>query len=529
MPAFLDDLLEKPSLLRALRLGLVLSWGSLIRPEGFLLLLTLPAALVYERRWKDLAAVYAAPLVCWTLFAWRWLKASQEVLHTEYGGDLAMLLFYWLRHPAELVSFSVKLLSVLMVNTLTGLRSASEPAALAAGAGLLAVGLWAMATGFQRLWKEKRLHRGMLISMVLFYASYFMVHVFWHVAVPRYCVVLLPIVLVLMVPGFTVWLSRSRHPRALISVAASLFILSYGWRNGYGLYQSLWVPQPMYGPPWRSLEWLDRHTPESSGVLSTVAPSVMLYANRPAITLMTAANGEDFLFLLTQKHLDYVLDRKVKALTSGIASDDDPTKTWDRIRRWLALYPRRFVVIFEDPVEKVTIYRVVPEPEFVAAYEKYREAIADFQGNREAQAIEKLRQSLRLFPSLGSAHNAMGVTYYLPHQDAKGAKNAFLKAIQAMPDSSITMLNLAALYHAEGQSEKSLAYVALGFQVSAANEDQTAFIQRLRAMQDRRDIELPDNFLAHFEIIGADMSLTHLFANNQRLVQENDPAGCFFF
>ncbi len=40
---------------------------------------------------------------------------------------------------------------------------------------------------------------------------------------------------------------------------------------------------------------------------------------------MSASNGEDFLSLLMKKHLDYILDRPVKALNVDVPdSPDDP-------------------------------------------------------------------------------------------------------------------------------------------------------------------------------------------------------------
>jgi Tfp pilus assembly protein PilF len=70
----------------------------------------------------------------------------------------------------------------------------------------------------------------------------------------------------------------------------------------------------------------------------------------------------------------------------------------------------------------------------------------------------------------------------MKRNDFKNAERAFLKSIEQMPDSPSAMVNLASLYRLEGQTQRSNLYIRRALDVSAANGDQEALKERLRAL-----------------------------------------------
>src|SRR5262249_36167709 len=160
-------------------------------------------------------------------------------------------------------------------------------------------------------------------------------------------------------------------------------------------------------------------------------------------------NGEDFFSLLMKLHLNYLVDRPVRAVSPDVAESENPNNTWQHIRRWIRLYPDPFTPVFIDPQEKITIYQVESEPRFSQSYSDYRTAVQELQTGRTEEVVGHLKEALTVYPRLGSATNALGIIYMSTHR-LEEAERAFLKTIEFLPDSPLAMLNLSVLYHAQG-------------------------------------------------------------------------------
>jgi len=489
----LDELLRKPSSIKAWGLGFVVTWGSLIRPEGIFLLFGITTALAIAKSWKFLGRFLVAPCLGWFFFILHGMHGMHSS-ETEYGGDLSALLTYWPHHVKELIQFLGHMIIVLCVNTVLAIRvPEGEWTTGAAALGALFC-LWLARVGFTGIWNERRVSRHLLLGLLIFLGCYFAVHVLWHIAIPRYCVVLLPFMLIFIFFGVERLAVPSMARKIIKGLLISIFFVSYLYRDVSALHQSLWAPNPLNAPPWRSVEWIRQNTPASAHILSPIAPNIVLYAQRPALSLIKADNAEDFLFILVHMHLTYIVDRPVRALSPVDAGAEDPNKKWECIRRWMALSPKRYPILFSDPHEKITIYGVSPESGFIHAYENYLTSVKALQEGDLNGAMQILKKSVIDFPNLGTTHNALGVTHYLAHENLKEAERVFLHAIVILPDYPVAMLNLACLYHAMGQTEKSLLYVNRGLIASQANGQEAEFIQRVRMTHEQNEIDLPPNF-----------------------------------
>ena len=84
--------------------------------------------------------------------------------------------------------------------------------------------------------------------------------------------------------------------------------------------------------------------------------------------------------------------------------------------------------------------------------------------------------------------------YYLSRKNLPESEKELLKAVAILPDYPVARLNLAALYHLEGNAEKSLDCLRKALAVSVANGEREQFLQRVRMTREQQEIEVPENF-----------------------------------
>jgi hypothetical protein len=336
-------------------------------------------------------------------------------------------------------------------------------------------------TGFRNVWKEFPAHHTDLLGIALFLPLYCSVHFFWHIASTRYAIPILPILLIFGIRGVHAWLEPFERHKMWTGVTFALLLATYGIKNAEAIHDSFFTPDPGNLPPRESLNWLKDHTAPHAKVLSIIAPSVELFANRSCLTGVKAFNADMFLFDIQRAGLSYVVDRNVNALTSGVGDTEDINAIWNQIRVWLASYPGRFRRVYGNETEQTTIYEVTASPGYLQAYDAYCSASRAYLSGHEEEAFVWLKKSQALDPTLGTAANLLGGLYMRRH-DFPQAEAAFLKSVQLLPDSPSARVNLASLYRLAGRTALSDDYGRQALQISIANGDEKEFTVRLQSL-----------------------------------------------
>jgi tetratricopeptide (TPR) repeat protein len=289
-------------------------------------------------------------------------------------------------------------------------------------------------------------------------------------------------VLILLVKGVTDASVIIGERKLWAGAVFSFFFICYLATNGLAIHESLWARDPMKRPPWRSLKWMEKNTDSDSGIFSLIAPSIALYTERYATSDFRASNVEEFKYYLLKRNIDYILDRRVVALTPAVGATENHNLTWIRIRRWINSRPDEFELVFRDPVEETSIYKITKKHEFIAAYKKYISAAHAYEARHFTDAFQSTLEALAMYPNLGSATNLLGVLY-MRKNDLLRAEQLFLRTHELRPNSYRTLFNLSTLYHMNGQQDRSLAYIKKGLSVSRANGEEEWFFKNFKEFQ----------------------------------------------
>jgi tetratricopeptide (TPR) repeat protein len=269
-------------------------------------------------------------------------------------------------------------------------------------------------------------------------------------------------------------------------VAFSLLLVPYLYKNGLAVHEALVAPNPMKSPPWRSLAWLNQHTPSDVQVLSDIATNVELYTDRQAVVEVSATSSEMFLYRLIQDHLEYIVYRQLSFVSPGVVGADDPNLVWNQMAEWFTRHADRFPLVFADAAEQTGVFHVAPEPGFSDAFEKIKEATQAYQADRLDDALQLAQQSIAIDPKVGEAFNLLGAIY-LRQNNRPDAERAWLRATQLLPDSPNAMVNLATLYQMRGQTERVSEYLRRAKEIADRNGLQVIFQSNMDDLQRQWD------------------------------------------
>ncbi len=478
----LSRLLEKPSASSAMMLGFVLGWGSLVRPEGILLVISVLAALLLAHYRKDLLLVMMVPLLGWLLFVLFWFQ-SQRTLGSEFGKDLRALVAYWIENFVPGIAFSVNLPKVFLFDTWWALRFVPMFVANLFTVAFMLVSSVAALIGFRALWRDRSANQITLSAVGLFCVSYFLIHVFWHVALPRYFIPLFPFVLIIVIRGASkIRFFSDRHHGWVMTLTLFVLFCTYAYENGYGIYQALVVRQPMNAPPWRSIEWIKQHVGVDAKITSNIEPSIELYAGRHAVHGINATNADLYFYLLMKFDVDYVVYRQLDTVTPGVGNTVDPNIMLARKIRWFRMYPERFKTVFFDAHERTRVCQIGDDADYRKAFEKFIDAVRKFDTGRYEDAFDSVNAALAIEPKLGCAQNLLGALMLI-RGDSINAERAFLKAADDLPDSPNSQLNLATLFYKQGKVERSEACLEKVLQVAKANGEEAEFMRTIKTLR----------------------------------------------
>jgi tetratricopeptide (TPR) repeat protein len=466
-------LLKTPTRVKAAAFGVLVGWASLMRLEGVLVLISLTAALFFYGRKRVFPGTVIASLFAWVLVALAWTQL-RDLARVEYAGELASLARYWKHNPGEILIFTNEMVRVF-INTFTA-HTFSVGGTLTF---LFTACTLAAAYGARNLWSQQVDIRPELAAIGLLTALYVPTYLFWHLIVPRYYLPLLPFALALFVHGLTRLSQDVTRRKAWSAALFALLFINYVPANGIAVHEAIWSRDPMKRPPWHTFEWIRENTPGNARFLSMMAPSIALYTDRFSTSVITPArNVEELRFNLLKRNLNYLVDRKVNALTPGVGKTENPNLTWKRLRLWIKAHPDEFERVFVDQKERVTIYAVKPNDRFIDAYEKYIAAVRAYQAGDMSTAFTLTNTSITLYPNLGAALNLLGVLY-IAREDPENAEHFLMRALEQRPHSIFIRFNLATLCHMKKQDTRALDYLHEGLRVSQAAGEEERFLANL--------------------------------------------------
>lgn len=473
----LHRLLHKRSLRYGAALGALIGWAALVRPEGVVLLAAILLSLLAGAQLSKRSLLgIAAPVMAWGAVLMYWFR-GRHLKRFDYAGDLGALSHYWMQHGHAGLQAIVKFSYLLFENMLLAVKFGDTPLMTATANTFLICALALTVAGFWRLWTRRPATRVQLLSMALFTAFYAGIHLFWHVALPRYGLPMLPIVFILIAGG---WRTLAKRPPTFAWVAVPV-LLSYAWGNSRALWETYHAPNPSNGPPWHALEWIRQDTPPAVKIMSPFAPSVVLYANRPAVSVLKSPDVEAFVYSLTEKHIDYIADRPMTFVTPGVGKTENQNNEWARVRRWVTTYPRWFHLEFRDATEQVSVYRVLADERLGALFQRFYSAVIDSRDGRTEQAFAKAQDCVTNDPDFGDAYDLLGALYYARH-DYPAAERAFKRAAELLPDNPVPRLNLATLYHSQGQRALAMQRLQESLNLITDNGEGARYLPNLKRL-----------------------------------------------
>ncbi len=482
----LRGFLDEATVPKGLGLGFLLGWASLLRPEGIVVLICVGATVIVARKKNTRVGIVMIPLIFWFFLLVMW-SLTRSSGHTEFGRDITSLIKYWPQHFASEARFTFKFARVLFINTVMALQIPPHPISFYVRFAIIVCCLAGLIKGFRGVWRENTNEHAELLAVALFCGIYFLIHLFWHVAIRRYFIPILPFVLVFMTRGFAEISAHVRERRKWMRpVFVFLFFVPYVVSNSYAVFETFVALDPMKSPPLRTLQWLRENTASGTKVFSIIAPNVSLYAKRFATCEVNVNRAEEFQLFLIRNSFGYIVDREVELVAPTVGSTINHNKGWARIRKWIHQYPHRFQPIFSDASERTNIYRVIPDDRFVRAYEKFNEASRHYATGDYEQAYWKVSESQAIDADIGTAANLLGALYLMAN-DSANAERLFRRAMALDPDFPLPMVNLATVYHRNGKNEKALEYIKKGLEISKSNGEEKAFNQNILKLQRQWD------------------------------------------
>jgi Tfp pilus assembly protein PilF len=145
--------------------------------------------------------------------------------------------------------------------------------------------------------------------------------------------------------------------------------------------------------------------------------------------------------------------------------------TFAMIQVAVSLFPRT-VAEGGDPVAAVQALRVkIPKK----AFEKYEDALEEFQKGKEDKGIDRLEEALEMAPDYYDAHLDLGFA----HQRAGDAEQAIVslkKAVEINPSAADGLSWLGRLYYETGQFPAAVGALSGRIELGAASADDSFYI-----------------------------------------------------
>jgi tetratricopeptide (TPR) repeat protein len=277
------------------------------------------------------------------------------------------------------------------------------------------------------------------------------------------------------VSALNAWRSRLRFFPLTLMV---LVLGADGWQYA-SAFREVRNPSAVAMFPQKTLEWIRQSTPRDAFFLAPNASLVTLHTHRHALALIGARDAEEFRYQLSQRGITHILVTPQDFMYVQTTAPKSPTESWLHIQEWVQALPVRFQPVFHEEAERVTLYKVRPDPEFVVAYRRYLQARDALDQQRLSEGVALLQSSLDHF-RLPAALNVYAAACLMRGQDLEDAQSALEEALALRPDFPIAALNLGRLHARLGHLEEARHYYELAQTLAASHEEMAFLLPAIR-------------------------------------------------
>ena len=394
-------------------LAVLLTWAALIRPEGILLSAALAVALLLRKKsWKPYRWILPIPFLAVAGWALRNYVAS---------GLVSTYTHLW---QPPTVSHVIRTLSALP-QMILGVQTSGlgNGVLLAIGAALLIGGVWTQ-------WKSTAILECRVVP--LYIALFMMVRLIWSVFDARFFLPLIPFLAAYMLQGC---LALSRRARPMIgTVLIGMLLITVVVRDVVATAD--WRAASFNRVPWHSLAFVRNQIPAQATFLANRGGLLTLYTGHLNTGSIEVESPAELAYRLKASGTSYVWVRRQPIV------DRHVQRQWVRGDHFLSRWPSAFPVIYNDPAERSTIYKVNLPETWTAAYQIYANARKSWQNGNTTAAAAAFDKAIRLAPDFPDALND-SAALQLERGDVSDAESRLRAALHFSPSFALARLNFA--------------------------------------------------------------------------------------
>lgn len=294
----LESLADRPaSMRRAVLLGAGIAACVLVRSNAIVLLPAVAIVLVARRRWRDMALVALATIVC--LLPWQlWTAAHSGALPAPLQGNYESYTSWWFRGLAVMGAGMVPTtLAMTGVATTRMFAVLFSPIGGSAAHWVTLIALAALAVaGVRSTWRR-------IPVTLLFLAGYMVLVMLWPFPPERFVWAVWPLLLLILAVGASAAVAevRTLGSRMFERPGQVALTAAFAWvAIGYGLYEvrgargSWWSSVPRANAPRISAasDWVSEHTERAQVIAAEDEGAVYLYTGRPTVPVLSFTTAQ---------------------------------------------------------------------------------------------------------------------------------------------------------------------------------------------------------------------------------------------
>jgi hypothetical protein len=309
-------------------------------------------------------------------------------------------------------------------------------------------------------------HRSLWRRTVSWYVILFLVlRLLWPYFDERYFLPIVPFLVVLMVQGCLYLRARCAVPVDSWLIGAFLVSLLYQDFRG----QRDWKPGQFDVLPKNTLAFIQNDIPEQATLLTNKGGMMTLYTGHLNSGYVEANTPEELVYILLKTGTSLIWVRRQMNAVPYIQNQ------WRQADQWMSGWPTAFPVLFNDPAESSTIYRLSIPPSFIPAYVAYMDARRMLQKNDTSGAQKKIEEALNVYTDFPGALNDYAAIL-LERGETKRPAVYLCTALRLRPGFALARLNLARVY--ERQGHMSLAKKTLSLALESIQDSEDAIVRQ---------------------------------------------------
>jgi hypothetical protein len=432
-------------------LGLLLGWAAIVRPQGAVLLACVAIGLMNTRTRRDiLLSLGLGSFILGSVYFTNFLNTSSIM---GYIPQATSVLPVSNADPLLFLRHSTFLFLTLFIKVLIAFPWPPDGHALLMLHIILALGvglaLFRGAAEFSRRYPAAE-DLGLCIGG--FVSLYLLVHMFWPAIDLRYCVPVLPFVILFIVQGAAN--IRQKWLRKVLGGLGVLVGLFYGYENVRTINQAFHKTYETAVPK-QTFDWIRHQAPPTARIFARYPATTYLYTDRQVPSDVQIQNIDELRYFFVTHNVSHVLITRLQPATMASISHQREAAFWDTLPLGLEGWPRAFRKVYANPDEYTLIFEVASAPLFERAYTLYREGMREVARGHNDNALRIFDQALQIDADLVPALDAAGVTRLLMGRDLLQARKDVKHALVIHPASPRLWTNLAQIYDQLGQSDRA--------------------------------------------------------------------------